>query len=352
MKKGLVCFGSDIPIDSIIEHDVLSESGAILVPSGTIVSQKVVTILQNYYGEINVSFEAEFDNFDYDEGERARTLFLSNEMKIDTLNRLENIFERLEDTTYMVEEASDVTQSLIGALDAKDSTLVCIEQLKVSDDYTFKHCVDVAVLSMILAKRCGMSEAFIRDITMAGLLHDIGKTKIPNAILNKPYQLNDEEWEEMKKHPTLGYRMVEGNKDISMDVKLAILEHHENMDGTGYPVGAKGEQIHLMSRMITIADVYDALTSKRVYKEARTPAESLEIMYSMANKFDIELFRKFLDCIILYPVGTFIRLSNGKVCAVIKNHQYYPLRPLVQDAKTGEKYDLLNDPDCRKLVIS
>lgn len=351
MRKDVVCFAADAPKDSRIEQDILSDVGALLVPKGTLVSDRVLGLLKNYMGSIHISIETEFVDIELDETEDKKTVHISEEMKTDTLNRLEKVYENLEDTGMIVEETSTITEALIGTLNQSDATLVSIEQLKISDEYTFKHCVDVAVLSMILAKHSGKPDDNIKDITQAGLLHDIGKSRIPKEILNKPAALDEKEWEMMRKHPTWGYQMVKDNPDLSEDVKIAILEHHENVDGTGYPLGAKGDQIHYMSKILTIADVYDALITERAYKEAKNPAEALEIMYAMANKFDIDLFRAFLDCIVLYPVGSTVKLSNGCLCAVIKNHQYYPLRPLCQDLVSGEKYDLLNDKECRNLVI-
>lgn len=351
MKKKLECFAADAPINSNIEQDIISEQGVLLVPKGTVVSDKVMGLLKNYMGPIYISVETELDHVDIDEAEDEKIVQMSHQMKEDTLERLEKMYENLEDTGMLLEETSVITDELIHTLNSSDATLVSIEKLKISDEYTFKHSVDVAVLSMILAKHCGLSDKKVRDITQAGLLHDIGKSKVPSEILNKPSALTDEEWEVMKKHPTWGYQMLKDNQEISEDVKIAILEHHENVDGTGYPLGAKADQIHYMSKILTIADVYDALITERSYKRAKNPAEALEIMYAMANKFDIELFRSFLDCIILYQVGTNVKLSNGSLCTVIHNHKYYPLRPVCQDVVTGEKYDLLNDPKCLSLVI-
>ena len=134
-------------------------------------------------------------------------------------------------------------------------------------------------------------------------------------------------------------------------LKKAVLEHHENIDGSGYPLGIKDGKICKMAKILTIVDVYDALVTERPYKKAKSPADALEILMGMSNKFDLDILKVFINCVILYTIGSTIRLSNGALCVVLKNNENYPLRPVCQNIFTGEKYDLLNDRNCLSIVI-
>ncbi len=254
--------------------------------------------------------------------------------------------ETLADTT------KDITNDLMKAIDENDAIAVDISALKVSDEYTFKHSVDVATMSMIVAKKLGMSHDEIYDIGIAGLLHDIGKSKIPNEILNKPGRLTDEEFEIMKQHAVFGYRILQGNKEIKESIKLAVLQHHEKINSKGYPIGVSAEQITPFAKILSVVDIYDALVTERPYKQGFSPRDAVEMLMAMTAELDIVSLRGFLGSVILYPVGTTVELSNGERARVVENYEEAILRPKVVGLKTGRIYDLAFDLSCANIIIN
>lgn len=254
-------------------------------------------------------------------------------------------------SSRFVETTNNVSSELTDAIMQNDAVAIDIAELKVSDEYTFKHSVDVASLAMIIAKKYGMSREQIREIGVAGLLHDIGKSKIPKEILNKPDRLTDDEFLQMKSHSLYGYRILEDNRDFSIAIKNGVLQHHEKMNGMGYPMGVKGEKIHPYAQIIAVADIYDALVTERPYKKAFHKKDAIEIIMTMTDDLELKAMKSFLTSIILYPVDSIVKLSNGEYARVVENIPDYPLRPKVVATESGIVYDLNNDMKCQSLLI-
>jgi putative nucleotidyltransferase with HDIG domain len=244
-----------------------------------------------------------------------------------------------------------ITDDLLKAIEDNDAVAVDIGALQVSDEYTFKHSVDVATMAMIVARKYGLNDNQVYQIGIAGLLHDIGKSKIPNEILNKAGKLTDDEFTIIKMHSTYGYHILEPKKDISQEVKLGVLQHHEKMNGKGYPMQVTGEKIHLFSRIISVADIYDALVTERPYKKPFSPRAAVEMIMSMTEELDIKVMKCFMESVILYPVGSDVMLSTGEMARVVENLSYAVLRPKVLGLQSGKVYDLANDVKCANIII-
>lgn len=251
----------------------------------------------------------------------------------------------LSDTT------DSIARDLIGAIDNNDAIAIDINELKTSDEYTFKHSVDVATIAMILAKQLGMSKKEIYEIGVAGLLHDVGKTKVPLEILNKPGRLDDNEFAVMKQHSVFGYKMLKERNDFNEAVLYAVLQHHEKINGKGYPMGVQAAQITPYAKILTVADIYDALVTERPYKKAFSQRNAVEMIMSMTGELDMAAMKSFLESMILYPVGSVVELSNGERAAVVRNNPHYILRPVVVGIETGKVYDLGEDLSCASIII-
>jgi len=247
--------------------------------------------------------------------------------------------------------ANSIANDLMKAIMENDAIAVDIDTLKVSDEYTFKHSVDVATMAMIIAKKHGLSDKQIYEVGISGLLHDVGKSKIPNEVLNKPGKLTDEEFKIMKQHALYGYRILQEKNDISEPVRMGVLQHHEKINGKGYPLGAGANQICLYARILSVADIYDALVTERPYKKGFSKRDAVEIIMSMTDELDIAAMKSFLGSIILYPVNSTVQLSNGEMAKVVENNPDYILRPRVVGLETGKLYDLSEDIDCASIVI-
>lgn len=220
--------------------------------------------------------------------------------------------------------------------------------LKNYDNYTAQHSINVAVYATILARCLGLSEREVKQVAQAGILHDIGKLVVPKEIINKPERLTDAEFEQVKLHSQFGYNQLKNRVDIWSVVRVAVLEHHENENGTGYPRGITGKEIHTIGKIIHIADVYDALVTRRSYKDGWAPKRAMK--YITENKgvlFDAQFAEVFSHCLPMYLKGTVVLLSDGRKAVVMKNYSRDSTRPKVRTLD-GEIVDLIEE---RKLSI-
>ncbi len=195
--------------------------------------------------------------------------------------------------------------------------LISVARLKLRDEYTYMHSVAVCALMVALARQLQLPEDQVHEAGLAGLLHDLGKARVPLAVLNKPGALTDAEFVQMKSHPELGHAvLVEGGlvNEIALDV---CLHHHERVAGSGYPHRLGGDAITLFARMGAVCDVYDAVTSNRPYKNAWDPGESLRKMAQWKGHFDPSIFHAFVKTVGIYPVGSLVRLESQRLGVVL-----------------------------------
>ncbi|MBO4375175.1 MAG: HD-GYP domain-containing protein [Lachnospiraceae bacterium] len=255
------------------------------------------------------------------------------------------------DSENLSEATNNVSNELIKVISDSDAVAVDINLIKVSDEYTFKHSVDVATMAMIIGKNYGLEQEELRELCTAGLLHDLGKSKIPLEVLNKPGKLDDNEFALMKQHSLFGFKILKERNEFPESIMLGVLQHHEKMNGKGYPQGVPSNRIHKYARIISVADVYDALVTKRPYKDGLPKRVAIEMIMAMTQELDIDAMRSFLKSIILYPVDSIVHLSTGEPCKVVENNKQNVLRPRVVGLKTGKVYDLANDVACASMLI-
>lgn len=243
--------------------------------------------------------------------------------------------------------AKDIVKQILTA----DTLSLDLVDLRSFDDYTYSHSVNVAVLSCVTGMEMQMNENELLNLCVGAIFHDLGKSRIDAHILNKPDKLTAEEYEEIKKHSMLSYNMVRERYDISATSKKAILCHHENEDGSGYPLGLSYDAIHIFAKIIHVMDVYDALTAKRPYKEPYAASEALEyLMGGCGILFDKKVVDAFSHCAPVYPKGMEVRLSDGREGIVIANHKENILRPEVR-LFTGETINLCDEKENRNITI-
>ncbi len=247
---------------------------------------------------------------------------------------------------------NDIAKVMVDDISALENISVDMIDLRSYDDYTYHHSVNVAIYAVAVAVKMELPEELIQEVAVAALCHDLGKMKIPSKILNKKGRLTDEEFDEIRRHPQYSYDMLYENPLISSKVRQAILCHHENENGSGYPLGKSEDDIPLTSKIIHGVDVYDALTSKRAYKNPYSPAEALEYISGGAGiLFDKEVVDVMHKVIPAYPPGIDVALSNGET-AVVKAHTSQTLRPVVKLYSNRKVIDLSKDPAFQSVFIT
>lgn len=198
------------------------------------------------------------------------------------------------------------------------------------DDCIYRHSVNVAALSSMIGNWIGLDEKELNLLTYAAILHDFGKTKIDRRILNKPDTLTRGEYETIKKHPIVAYEFAKNIPYLHHSVSCGILMHHERLDGSGYPLGLKGNDIHLFAKIIAISDVFDAVNSDRPYRKRMGPFSALEtIRKESIGKLDYEFCKMFIEHVVNYYIGEKVLLNNNKVCRIVQVDFKDLLRPLL-----------------------
>jgi len=224
------------------------------------------------------------------------------------------------------EAVSDNLQSLL----RNESALLWLTRMKTQDEYTSHHCLSVSIMAMGFGHHLGLNNESLEQLGIAGLLHDVGKIRVDPQVLNKPGKLSAEEFEHIKQHATLGYKLLLSHRDLPSIAVDVAHGHHERLDGLGYPRGLGAAQIVYFTRIISIIDCFDAITSNRVYDRARTVKDAFKVLMDCREThFDAELVMRFIEWLGIFPVGTLVELHTGEVGLVLEKHPKLQLRPKV-----------------------
>jgi HD-GYP domain-containing protein (c-di-GMP phosphodiesterase class II) len=235
-----------------------------------------------------------------------------------------------------------VVDQMVGITMKEPWSLLGLTMIKDYDNYTFNHCVNVGVLSMTLGATLGLDAISVRDLGIAGQLHDIGKTMIPKAILNKPGKLSSTEFDEMKRHPELGSKIIREMEGVSANISSVVLGHHLHYNREGYPEWASKLPFNQLVDIVAIADTYDAITTLRVYQHPVNPRSALNEMQKLANTvLDGALVDRFIEMMGNYPVGTLVRLDTNEIAIVSRPNPMDENAPLVRILIDGDGKRLL-----------
>jgi len=341
--------------DMVLGKSLYGRNGELLLSAGC-------TIRNQYIGKI---MELGFNGV-YIDDENSMDIeilnVISDELRIKTVRGIKDVFINAESKASeasmekSIMETKKLIQNIIDEIMNNKTMMVNMIDLKVYDDYTFYHSVNTTVLSVIMGVAYGLNREDLNKLGMAALYHDIGKIFIRKEILNKPNKLTELEFVEMKKHSDYGYRYAKETFNIPLHSCVAIYQHHEKYNGTGYPEQASGNKISLFARIITIADTYDALTSDRTYRKAELASEAMEyVMAGSGASFDPELVFLFTRKVAAFPIGTYVKLSDGQIGIVVYNYEDCCMRPkikILNGILKNDKYiDLKYNTEYRNVTI-
>ncbi|WP_298451212.1 HD-GYP domain-containing protein [Marinobacter sediminicola] len=237
-----------------------------------------------------------------------------------------------------INNARAVVNSCVESVLRNENALMLLTRIKNQDEYTAEHCINVSILAAAFGKSLGMIKGEIQNLALCGLLHDVGKTKIPNEVLNKPGRLTADEFDLMKNHAVHGRTILMSTGAALHSAVDVAFSHHERVDGQGYPRGLPAEKIPYFAKIISLVDTYDAITSKRVYQKALASMHALEIIHkNRGTQFDAELADAFIQMIGIYPPGSIVEMMNGEVGIVVESDPDHKLKPKVLMVRNAHK---------------
>lgn len=271
---------------------------------------------------------------------------ISIEARTEAVQTIKHVFTDIQNGKHkshsltqgkMVQEFKNIFNQILSEMRGRSSLLNLLSHIQVKDNYVFTHSLNVSLYTLTIAIKMRYSEKRLYEIGLGALLHDIGKMLIPPEVLHKPGKLTDEEFELIKKHPEYGYEILKQQHDLSLLISNCAFQHHEKLDGSGYPRGVKAEDIHHYAKVIAVADVFDALTTHRSYRDAMLPHEAMEIIFAGCHThFDAEVVEAFRRSVALYPIGVTVHLSTGETAVVVGYDEHSPMRPRVRIFQDAE----------------
>lgn len=320
-----------------LKNPVYTEQGSLLIPQGALLNTELLMRLKNH----NIEEVSLLETFFGEETAGLEVLGVPDETYQTAVRCVKDVFDEVlqsetlgikavipPDQVALVHEVAD---ALLSLLQENPDLLFAVVDLIEADAYTHRHNVNVAVLSMLTARAMGYRLEHVRDIALGALLHDIGKALVPPEVLQKPGQLSVEEKLSVMSHPELGYQILAECKAISYLTKQIILLHHEKLDGSGYPLGLKSIEIPEYVQIVTVCDMYDAMTTNRIYRQKMPAYQAIDILLAeCVYKINPKILTHMLRSVVLYPPGTGVMLSDGRMGVVSVYKAVNPSRPRVR----------------------
>jgi len=325
----------------VITKAVYAHDGTLLLPPGTVLEAAHLKQLRE--SGIN-TVHVKSGPYRRQDGEYTGT-------KQATLHTVKAVFRKLvlKDTVEGSSVKSAVSDILYGVV--RDRNIMAhLTGVRTADNYVFIHSVNVCMLSLLMGFFMKLPGEQLRELGMAALLHDVGLNYIPPDLLYKAGGLTPEEYDMVKKHTVLGCERLSGSRQVPETAARVAREHHERFDGSGYPVGLKGEEIHPYARIVAIADVFDALLAERPFRKAFFPHQAVEIISQNSGQFDPGIISVFLNNVVIYPLGSVVRLNTGDIGVVVDMNKSCQTRPIVRliCTKDGDRVASIFEIDLSK----
>lgn len=307
-------------IGKACKFDIYNRAGSLLLPRLTKITELHLKKLKNH----NITLDPS-DIIKYKQQNRYKVVD-------DSIPQVKKVFDEVRQTMKL--SLTDLQKTVLPVIseitDGPQLTNLFLT-LQAKDDYTYRHNIAVGAISSLIGQWLQLSEKDVLQLSTAGLLHDVGKMRIPESILNKPSRLTKQEFELMKKHTVFGYEIIKDTPGTNERQAIVALQHHERMDGSGYPFGLHEEKIDLFSRIVSVADVFHAMTSQRVYRD---PSPFYEVLQQMSNDtfgvLDPKITKIFIRKIMESLIGNTVLMTDGREGTIIMIHNHDPTHPIVE----------------------
>ncbi|SHK53988.1 HD-GYP domain-containing protein [Paramaledivibacter caminithermalis] len=314
----------------ILGENLYDSFGNILLGEGIVLKESyIVKIKRLNIADVYIKEKTQKIH-NYGEKENIKDPYLK-ETRLQAKKIVKEAMGKLHFNEVLLDKTIAIVSKMIDELISNDEIIISLRKLRSIDDYTLEHSVNVCILSLIIGIAMKIEYSELMELGVGAMLHDIGKRFIPKEILNKPSPLTLKEYEIVKNHTTYGYNILKKSKKISEIAAEIALCHHERLDGNGYPNKRMASEINTYSKIVALCDVYDALTSDRVYKKKIEPHKALEYICKMVNiQFDAQIVKKLIDCIGIYPIGSLVKLSTNEIGLVVDINKINPTKPVIK----------------------
>lgn len=314
---------SELKPGTKLAKDVYLNDGRLLLLSGFVIKSRYIRKLELL--EVPFVF--------IEEGEIISLDMISEEkVYSEAFNTIKSVLSSVRDGKEIdIPAVKDTVNDIVQKVINNESVFIQLTGIRDIDNYTFLHSVDVCIYSVITGRNLGLSKEELTELGIGAVLHDIGKCKIPLEILMKPGKLTEEEFHVMRLHSIHGHEIINNTSGLSKRIANIACQHHEKWDGTGYPLGLSNYQIDKFARIVTVADIYDALTADRVYKKKDLPHEAAEYISCYSSiLLDPDITNVFMRHMAFYPEGSIVLLNSGEIGSVIEAGKHTSLRPKVR----------------------
>ncbi|MEL0648691.1 HD-GYP domain-containing protein [Pseudoalteromonas agarivorans] len=229
-----------------------------------------------------------------------------------------------------VKVLDEIASEIVSSVFRNVNAMSILTRIKDKHSYNWRHMINCAIFTAVFAKYLGYKEPLVQELAMGALLHDLGQAKLPQGIFSKPSKVTNNELIAIKKHVAQGLGLVKGEKGITPLMLDMIVNHHERLDGSGYPRAIQGNKISRPARIMAIVDVYDAMTADRPHQDGDEPINALRYLLANKHMFDAELVQHFIKCLGVHPVGTIVKLTNDRLALVLEGNKLNPIKPKIK----------------------
>lgn len=334
---------SSVEAGMILAKAIYNEKGQILLNEDVVLKKGIIERLQ----ALGISYifikDKETEDINYNGT-------LSDSLRREAVQTINSTFQEIQKgpnatSSIVIEKASkrfsELIRNLISELNEKKELLTLLSDAYSYDHYIFTHSLNVTLYSLAIGMELKLTQKELEILGMGAIFHDIGKLKVPLDVLLKPGRLTEEEYVVIKQHAEDGFQILRKVQTIPLLIAHCAYQHHERLNGSGYPRGISSDEIHYFGKIIAVADVFDAVTSNRVYRKAMLPHEGLEVLYSGSGRlFEQKIIEAFRSSVAIYPVGITVKLNDGRKGVVCKQNTGFGYRPIVRVTECdGEKVE-------------